>query len=298
MTPQVQGDAQVWRDAIESVELDELFVAPSMRRVFRLLADGKSREDNAPHTAMKFNDETSFLRVKAPQGCTPFHADWYYWCHQTDLFAVKKSLQQANGNVCGVCRASVVAANGAVDDVKQCGECCHYFHSRCCQGSGGKAANSRGGSSSGSSRPFSPLLSSFLEGDNTWHCPRCAVRPVLGTCWIPLGDIALEDGVLAILPGSSALPNFDQFKASDEVPTSYTAEKGKYVKGLEWYTSAFSAGDLVIFDSQTVHCSSKNYGTKPRLSADFRFYLGPDRQTAKKGDNPHREYVQEQTTPF
>ena len=45
---------------------------------------------------------------------------------------------------------------------------------------------------------------------SAWYCPSCLPRPLLGTCWIPLGDIPVEEGVLGILPGSAHLPNFDK----------------------------------------------------------------------------------------
>jgi ectoine hydroxylase-related dioxygenase (phytanoyl-CoA dioxygenase family) len=122
----------------------------------------------------------------------------------------------------------------------------------------------------------------------------------MGTCWVPLGDIAVQDGVCVVLPGTSTLPEFSKSRSFEnaQIPASFEAKKGENVKGLEWRTTAFAAGDVMIFGSQTVHCSSKNYGKKPRLSVDFRFYLAPDREGRKKGDNTHREYVEKKTEPF
>jgi hypothetical protein len=57
---------------------------------------------------------------------------------------------------------------------------------------------------------ISPALLAPPQEDD-WFCSNCSQRPTLGTCWIPLGDLPTDHGVLAVLPGSQHLPNFDKY---------------------------------------------------------------------------------------
>lgn len=42
-----------------------------------------------------------------------------------------------------------------------------------------------------------------------YYCKSCKPRHILGTCWIPIGDVEVKDGALAILSGSKSLPYYD-----------------------------------------------------------------------------------------
>ena len=301
-------------------QITDLLAADALRAAFRALARGKAAADGVPHRALQFDHNSSWLRARAPTEVTPTHVDWYYWKLQTDMFAVPPALQtQPKGARCGECDDYLRSTDGA----EQCCECYHYFHRTCCA----TAMEAQGGTGTPTRAPSSPLLHSFLRGDELWYCPGCAVRPVLGTCWVPLGDVPVSDGVLAILPGTAALPNFGtNTKAHQnvQVPDSFAAKRGANVKGLPWKTAGFNAGDVVIFSSQLAHCSSKNYGKGLRLSADFRWYLMPERPSdtddamavghgngdenegkdadadadADAAGNAHRRYVLQNSAPF
>ena len=255
--------------------MEDLLAADRLRAAFHALARGKAAADRVEHRALRFDHDTSWLRARAPQEATPTHVDWYYWKLQTDMFTVPPSLQKKplKNPACCDCLGFVQIEDP--NDWKRCCECYHYFHRSCPNRSGAApGAHVRA--------PSSPLLHSFFNGDDLLYCRGCAVRPVLGTCWVPLGDVPVDDGVLAILPGTSTLPNYGvntKEKKNVQLPDSFTAKNGANVKGLPWKTADFHAGDVVIFSSQVAHCSSKNYGKGMRLSADFRWYLLPVRTT-------------------
>lgn len=40
-----------------------------------------------------------------------------------------------------------------------------------------------------------------------WYCQRCSPRPMMGTCWLPLMDVPVQKGALALMPGTLNLPN-------------------------------------------------------------------------------------------
>jgi ectoine hydroxylase-related dioxygenase (phytanoyl-CoA dioxygenase family) len=52
------------------------------------------------------------------------------------------------------------------------------------------------------------------------------------------------------------------------MPASYYHGEGTE---LTWYSGEYHAGDVVIFDSRTIHATSKNYSDRFRLSLDFRW---------------------------
>lgn len=76
-----------------------------------------------------------------------------------------------------------------------------------------------------------------------------------------------------------------------QLPASYFKE----AKGLSWHTTDFQAGDVVIFDSRTIHATSKNYWDQFRLSLDFRWYLAPERENF--GHTPHSQFILKRSEP-
>ncbi len=115
------------------------------------------------------------------------------------------------------------------------------------------------------------------------------------TAWTPLADIALEDGVLAILEGSHLKrdllsdylkrdvdtycengPNAQKI-ASGEMSWEWNgvldpdAPALRQWLGGRWLTSEFRMGDLLTFTMGTVHASFDNKSDKIRLSSDSRY---------------------------
>ena len=84
--------------------------------------------------------------------------------------------------------------------------------------------------------------------DGSVYCDSCRPRPSLITCWVPLGDIPVNDGVLAVLPRTTNLPRFLVNGGKFQFPLSYF----KHGKNLTWHTSSFKAGDFVLFDAKLV----------------------------------------------
>ena len=88
------------------------------------------------------------------------------------------------------------------------------------------------------------------------------------TAWIPLGDCPQELGSLAVLAGShkaGVLPVQAAYGAggvgirTDDLP-------------YQWVGSDFASGDVVLFQSLTVHKALPNLNTERlRLSVDFRY---------------------------
>ena len=54
---------------------------------------------------------------------------------------------------------------------------------------------------------LSPKLKRLPSSGDDWYGPCCRPRPILATCWLPLQNVDYDSGPLAILPGTSDLPN-------------------------------------------------------------------------------------------
>jgi ectoine hydroxylase-related dioxygenase (phytanoyl-CoA dioxygenase family) len=94
----------------------------------------------------------------------------------------------------------------------------------------------------------------------------------LTATWIPLGDISLEMGGLAILRGSNrygVLP-LDIHPGPGNRQAVVPLEM---LEELRWVTAEFSIGDVLVFPSTTVHASLHNVSDSMRLSVDFRYQL-------------------------
>ncbi|MFC5407035.1 phytanoyl-CoA dioxygenase family protein [Cohnella soli] len=92
--------------------------------------------------------------------------------------------------------------------------------------------------------------------ENTW------------TCWFPLGDCPKETGGLAMLEGSHKLgllnaAGHDGAGGLETILCGYN---------MKWAYDDYSAGDVIIFHSHTVHKAIPNQnGNRFRLSCDFRY---------------------------
>lgn len=96
------------------------------------------------------------------------------------------------------------------------------------------------------------------------------------TAWIPLGDCPVEMGGLTVLVGSHKLGVLD-YKSSAGVG-AFEA----FICGLDltWMQGDYRAGDVITFQSQTVHRALTNQTDQLRLSVDYRYQRVADPITA------------------
>lgn len=104
----------------------------------------------------------------------------------------------------------------------------------------------------------------------------------LHTSWIPIGDIPMEQGTLAICVGSHH-GHFQRLQATygqldvDRTPVKdggwYTRDPLEVTEkyGGQWASTDFRAGDAVFFPMFTLHASTRNDTDRLRLSCDIRF---------------------------
>lgn len=128
--------------------------------------------------------------------------------------------------------------------------------------------------------------------------------PNLLTCWTPYGDIAPEQGTLAILVGSHRLPGWDKVQQTygamdvdrDHVEGWFSQDPRHLATtyGGQWATTTFAAGDVLIFGMRTLHASTTNTTPRFRLTSDTRYQLASDpideRWVAKAGKPPIGHY--------
>ena len=106
--------------------------------------------------------------------------------------------------------------------------------------------------------------------------------PNLHTVWIPFGDIAVEQGTLAMCAGSNHLEGFERLRQTygrmdvdrDGVEGWFSRDPMEVAEtfGGEWLTSEFQTGDVMIFGLHTMHASTTNLTNRFRLSCDVRFH--------------------------
>ena len=111
----------------------------------------------------------------------------------------------------------------------------------------------------------------------------------LYTTWIPMGDVPLEDGPLAVLEGSQHLAEIQDTYGKLDVDRDkdhgytggwltkdVTTVQARY--GRRWLTTEFQAGDMLVFGMFTLHCSLDNRSpvNRIRLSTDTRYQLASE----------------------
>ena len=109
----------------------------------------------------------------------------------------------------------------------------------------------------------------------------------LYTVWIPFGDIPVEQGTLAVCPGSHRLSSFARLRETygrldvdqDRTEGWFTKDPMEIVEkfGSQWLTANFRMGDVLIFGMHTIHASTTNMTGELRLSCDVRFQPASDR---------------------
>lgn len=104
------------------------------------------------------------------------------------------------------------------------------------------------------------------------------------TMWTPFGDTPLEMGTLAMCLGSQ---HYDKIKQTygkmdvdrDNVATGWFSEDPVEIVdtyGGQWATTAFEAGDAIIFGMYIMHTSLNNSTNRFRISSDTRYQLASE----------------------
>lgn len=124
----------------------------------------------------------------------------------------------------------------------------------------------------------------------------------LMTTWIPLGDLSMDLGVLAICEGSHKDERFARLRATygrmdvdrDRVDGWFTNDPQEIVDkfGGQWKTTTFQAGDVLFFGLYTLHASTTNVTDRWRLSCDVRFQPASDPVDERwVGEKPKAHYA-------
>ncbi len=120
----------------------------------------------------------------------------------------------------------------------------------------------------------------------------------LHTTWIPLGDIPVEQGTLAMCVGSHRDARFEKLRQTygkmdvdrDLIQGWFTEDPFDITTrfGGQWQTTNFRAGDVMIFGMYAMHASTTNTTDRFRLSCDVRYQPSSDPVDARWcGRQPH-----------
>ena len=97
--------------------------------------------------------------------------------------------------------------------------------------------------------------------------------PNLTATWLPLGDVPIDLGGLAVLRGSSAYGVL-ALTTSLGPGNRQAVLPPELLANHRWVTTDYAAGDVLVFPSMTVHASLHNVSARRMgLSIDFRFQL-------------------------
>lgn len=123
------------------------------------------------------------------------------------------------------------------------------------------------------------------------------------TVWVPLGDIPVEQGTLAICEGSHNLESFARLRNTyggidvdrDMISEGWISSDPYEITdkfGGRWLTTKFSPGDVLIFGLFTLHASTTNLTDKFRISCDIRFQPSGEKMDERwAGENPVGHYA-------
>lgn len=110
--------------------------------------------------------------------------------------------------------------------------------------------------------------------------------PGLLTVWTPFGDLGYGHGPLAVVPGSHRAEGFAPVRATygrmdvdrDRVGGHFADDPLDVTKryGGRWATTAFRAGDVLVFGMHLMHMSLVNTSREFRLTADTRWQKAGD----------------------
>ena len=116
----------------------------------------------------------------------------------------------------------------------------------------------------------------------------------LYTMWTAFGDISLDMGPLAVCLGSHKLEHLRKtYGASDAhddlVQGAFSNDPYDVMETLDiqWASTPFNAGDVIIFGMYFMHASLENTSNKFRLSSDTRYQLASEAVDQRHmGQNP------------
>uniref|UniRef100_A0A061RZK2 Phytanoyl-dioxygenase n=1 Tax=Tetraselmis sp. GSL018 TaxID=582737 RepID=A0A061RZK2_9CHLO len=112
------------------------------------------------------------------------------------------------------------------------------------------------------------------------------------TAWIPLGDCPVEEGSMMVVPGSHRMEEFSALRSSygnsevgqDGTRSGWLTDDGSKLgellgpstgsgarEAVQWHTSDFKAGDMVVLSIDTLHMSAANRSGNIRISCDTRW---------------------------
>jgi hypothetical protein len=123
------------------------------------------------------------------------------------------------------------------------------------------------------------------------------------TVWMPVGDIPVNQGTLAVCEGSHNLESFDRLRRTygavdvdrDMIKEGwFTSDPYEITRkfGGRWLTTNFHAGDVLIFGLFTMHASTTNLTDRFRISCDVRFQpAGEPLDERWAGKNPSGHYA-------
>lgn len=123
------------------------------------------------------------------------------------------------------------------------------------------------------------------------------------TVWIPIGEIPVKQGTLAICEGSHNLESFAPLRNTyggldvdrDMVSEGWFSSDPYEITekfGGRWLTTAFNPGDILIFGLFTLHASTTNLTDKFRISCDIRFQPKGEKIDERwAGKNPKGHYA-------
>jgi ectoine hydroxylase-related dioxygenase (phytanoyl-CoA dioxygenase family) len=137
----------------------------------------------------------------------------------------------------------------------------------------------------GASKPFDFLwLRTMVEGRaSPLHFDHVYMNrgsPQVLTAWIPLGDVPLEAGPIVFVEHSNRFADLiARYRGidvdRDGLPGSFPEDAVGFAqkRGSRLLTSAFRAGDLILFDMFSLHgsCDNRLGGGRVRLSCDVRW---------------------------
>lgn len=108
----------------------------------------------------------------------------------------------------------------------------------------------------------------------------------LHTVWIPLGDIPVGQGTLAVCAGSHRAEGFARIRDTyGRMDVDRDGVEGWFSRdplelssrhGGRWLSADFRAGDAVVFGMHLMHASTTNLTQRFRLSCDVRFQPAGD----------------------
>lgn len=123
------------------------------------------------------------------------------------------------------------------------------------------------------------------------------------TAWIPIGEIPVHQGTLAICEGSHNLDSFARLRNTygvidvdrDMISDGWFSTDPYEISnrfGGRWLTTSFNPGDILIFGLFTLHASTTNLTDKFRISCDIRFQPAGDKMDERwAGKQPIGHYA-------